>query len=56
MAAIGEPWRAAVAARLPGLLMRQLCPPPPVVLAALGADVVPVGAALVACGPQPDGA
>lgn len=55
VAAIGEPWRAAVADRLAGLLMRPLCPPPPVVLAALGEDVVPVGAALVACGPQPDG-
>ncbi|MBU6277178.1 MAG: ROK family protein [Planctomycetes bacterium] len=59
VATIGEAWRAAVAARLTPLVMEPFRPGPPVRLAALGADVVPVGAALAAlvdCGQAPDGA
>ena len=48
VARLGEPWRAAVAARLPGLLMEPFRPGPEVRLAALGDAVVPVGAALLA--------
>jgi len=48
VAALGEPWRRAVADRLDALLMGPLRPMPPVRLAHLGEDVVPVGAALAA--------
>ena len=48
VATIGEPWRAAVARHLEPLLMETMRPAPPVRLAALGEDVVPIGAALVA--------
>jgi hypothetical protein len=41
--------RAAVAAHLHGFVVEALRPPPPVLLAALGDLVVPVGAALLAC-------
>ena len=49
VASIGEPWRAAVATHLHGFVLEALRPPPPVLLAAVGDLVVPVGAALVAC-------
>jgi glucokinase len=45
---LGEPMRAAVAAALPGFLMDAFHPGPPVVLAALGEDVVPIGALALA--------
>lgn len=45
---VGEPWRKAVAERLPALVMEAFSPGPPVRLAALGEDVVPVGALLLA--------
>jgi glucokinase len=48
VAAMGAAWRDAVASRLAPLLMQTMQPPPPLRLAALGTDVVPVGAALVA--------
>ena len=48
VAAIGEPWREAVARQIEPLLMAPFRPGPPVRLAALGEDVVPVGAALAA--------
>lgn len=48
VATIGAPWRDAVARQLEPLLMQTMRPAPPVRLAALGEDVVPVGAALVA--------
>jgi glucokinase len=48
VAEMGEAWRGRVARHLPRLLMPPLQPGPDVLLAALGADVVPVGAALVA--------
>ena len=48
VAAIGEPWRESVARRIEPLLMETFRPGPPVRLAALGGDVVPVGAALAA--------
>lgn len=48
LAAIGEPWRMTVADRLEPLLMAPLRPAPAVRLASLGADVVPVGAAIAA--------
>ena len=41
---IGEPWRAAIADRLPALLMSAMQPGPSVLLARLGEDVVPRGA------------
>ncbi|MFM8290125.1 MAG: ROK family protein [Planctomycetia bacterium] len=50
VARLGEPWRAAVADRLPDLLMEPFRPGPAVRLAALGDAVVPVGAALLALG------
>jgi hypothetical protein len=40
--------RAAVAAALPGFLMDAFHPGPPVVLASLGEDVVPIGALTLA--------
>jgi glucokinase len=52
VATIGEPWRSSVARQLDALLMTPLRPSPPVRLAALGEDVVPVGAALSALGDQ----
>lgn len=48
LAAIGEPWRRTVAETLAEALMAPLRPAPPVRLASLGEDVVPVGAALAA--------
>lgn len=50
VAEMGEAWRGRVARWLPGFLMPPLQPGPAVLLAALGEDVVPVGAALVAAG------
>ena len=52
VATIGEPWRGSVARQLEGFLMTPLRPSPPVRLATLGEDVVPVGAALAALGDQ----
>lgn len=48
VAEIGGPWREAVARQLEPLLMQTMQPAPPVRLAALAADAVPVGAALAA--------
>ncbi|HEY6170602.1 MAG TPA: ROK family protein [Verrucomicrobiae bacterium] len=48
LALIGEPWRAAVAEQLPHFVMHAFRPPPPVKLAALGEDIVPVGALALA--------
>lgn len=48
VATIGEEWRGSVARQLEGFLMAPLRPSPPVLLALLGEDVVPVGAALAA--------
>lgn len=45
---LGEPWRAAVARHLETFLMEAFRPGPPVVLAALGESVVPLGAAMIA--------
>lgn len=50
VATIGGPWRESVARQLEPLLMQPFRPAPPVRLAALGEDVVPVGAALAAWG------
>ena len=52
VAAIGEPWRGSVARQLVGFLMTPLQPAPPVRLATLGEDVVPVGVALAAFRPH----
>jgi len=52
VATIGEPWRGSVERQLEGFLMAPLRPSPPVRLAALGEDVVPVGAALSALGDE----
>src|SRR5206468_11986182 len=41
---VGEPLRAAVAERLPALVMQAFHPAPEVRVAALGEDAVPVGA------------
>lgn len=54
VAGIGEPWRAAVERQLEGFVLEALRPPPPVRLAALGDDVVPIGAALVAAAARAD--
>ncbi len=48
LALIGEPWRAAVAAELPRFVMHAFQPVPPVKLTALGEDIVPIGALLLA--------
>jgi len=48
VAQIGTAWRDRVAVSLDGFVMAPLKPPPDVVLALLGQDVVPVGAALAA--------
>lgn len=48
VAALGEAWRERVARQIEPLLMEPFRPGPPVRLAALGEDVVPVGAALAA--------
>jgi hypothetical protein len=48
VATIGEPWRGSVERQLEPLLMAPLRPAPPVRLATLGEDVVPVGVALAA--------
>jgi glucokinase len=48
LALVGEPWRAAVAEAIPGHLMPAFRPGPEVRLAALGEDVVPVGALALA--------
>jgi glucokinase len=45
---LGEPLRQAVAERLPQFLMRVFAPGPTVVLAKLGEDAVPIGAAYLA--------
>lgn len=45
---IGEPWRAAVESALPRFVMKAFHPTPPIRLAALGEDVVPTGALLLA--------
>ncbi|RME94467.1 MAG: ROK family protein [Verrucomicrobia bacterium] len=50
---VGEPLRAAVAAALPELLMEAFRPGPEVRLAALGEEVVPQGALLLAAGVAP---
>ena len=51
VAEIGAAWRDRVAGRLESFLMAPLRPAPEVRLAALGQDVVPVGAAIVAFPP-----
>lgn len=48
LALLGEPLRSAVATALPAFLMQALQPGPEVRLAALGEDVVPTGALLLA--------
>jgi glucokinase len=48
LALLGDPWRAAVAEELPRFVMEAFHPVPPVKLAALGEDVVPVGALALA--------
>lgn len=48
LALIGEPLREAIAAALVRNVMDAFLPPPPVVLAALGEDAVPVGALALA--------
>jgi glucokinase len=45
---IGEPWRKSVAKFLPEFLMQAFLPGPAVRLAALGEDIVPIGALLLA--------
>jgi glucokinase len=45
---IGQPLRRAVADALPGQVMEVFHPVPPVRLAALGEDAVPVGALILA--------
>jgi len=45
---IGEPWRAAVAQALPRHLMNVFLPGPEIRLAALGEEMVPLGALLLA--------
>ena len=45
---IGEPWRKSVAEALPQHLMKVFLPGPEIRLAALGEDIVPVGALLLA--------
>ena len=45
---VGEPLRAAVADALPRFVMEAFLPPPPVRLARLGEDAVPVGALALA--------
>ncbi|MFM1944945.1 MAG: hypothetical protein RI897_3927, partial [Verrucomicrobiota bacterium] len=47
-ALLGEPLRAAVAERLPGMVMEAFRPGPEVVLASLAEDAVPVGALVLA--------
>lgn len=44
LAQVGEPLRAAIACALPRYVMEAFLPPPPVCLAKLGEDAVPVGA------------
>ena len=48
LAGVGEPWRAAVEAGLSRFVMRAFAPGPAIRLAALGEDVVPAGALLLA--------
>jgi glucokinase len=48
LALLGEPLRSAVAEALPRFVMEIFAPGPPVVLAALGEDAVPVGALVLA--------
>ena len=55
VAEIGPAWRDRVATFLAVFLMETLRPGPDVRLAALGQDVVPVGAALLAAAGQPTG-
>jgi glucokinase len=51
---VGEPLRAAVAARLPEFVMEVFQGGPQIKLAALGEDAVPVGALLLAAEPAND--
>lgn len=48
LALIGEPWRESVAKALPQHLTREFLPGPEIRLAALGEDIVPTGALLLA--------
>ncbi len=50
---IGEPLRARIATALPGYVMDAFSPGPPVFLAALGEDAVPVGALALAAAGMP---
>lgn len=50
LAQLGPFLTGAVNQRLPGLVMKAFHPPPPIKLSALGQDVVPVGAVLLAAG------
>jgi glucokinase len=45
---LGDPWRSAVQGHLRSFLMDAFLPGPEVLLASLGEDVVPVGAACYA--------
>jgi len=45
---LGEPLRAAVESGLARYVMKAFSPPPPLRLASLGEDAVPVGALLLA--------
>lgn len=54
LALVGAPLRAAVAQVLPQFVMKALLPAPRIALAALGEDVVPVGALLLAAGAYAD--
>jgi len=50
---VGEPLRGAVAAVLPRFVMEAFLPPPPVCLAKLDEDAVPVGALCLAASAKP---
>ena len=50
LAQVGEPLRAAVGSALPRFIMEAFLPTPPVCLAKLDEDAVPVGALLLAGG------
>jgi glucokinase len=45
---MGEPWRESIARALPQYIMKAFLPGPEIRLAALGEDVVPIGALLLA--------
>jgi glucokinase len=57
LALVGEPLRAAIANSLPRYVMEVFAPGPPINLARLGEDAVPVGALLMAAAtcPLPSG-